>query len=77
VYMGMSLLGSFLILRWGLNRLDPNKASKEKVSPCCGVGRVESNQLAHPLWYSSASFPRDTNVPFFGAALARLAERSS
>ncbi|KAG7672074.1 putative Outer mitochondrial transmembrane helix translocase [Nannochloris sp. 'desiccata'] len=30
-YMGLSLLGSFLILRWALNRLDPNKAAKEKV----------------------------------------------
>jgi SpoVK/Ycf46/Vps4 family AAA+-type ATPase len=30
VYMGLSLLGSFLILRWALNRMDPNKAAKEK-----------------------------------------------
>lgn len=25
------MLGSFLILRWALNRLDPNKSAKEKV----------------------------------------------
>ena len=30
-YMGVSLLGSFLILRWALNRMDPNKSAKEKV----------------------------------------------
>ena len=47
-YMGLSLLGSFLILRWALNRLDPNKAAKEKVRPFMDTGRC---------WYLPVQLP--------------------
>jgi hypothetical protein len=32
-YLGVSLLGSWLILRWALDKIDPNKNAKAAVSP--------------------------------------------
>ena len=31
-YLGVSLLGSWLILRWALDKIDPNKNAKAAVS---------------------------------------------
>jgi hypothetical protein len=31
-YLGLSLLGSFLILRWAIVKMDPNKDAKASVS---------------------------------------------
>jgi hypothetical protein len=36
-YLGISMLGSWLILRWALKQLDPNKAAKAAVSSPCGM----------------------------------------
>ena len=37
-YLGFSLLGSWLILRWALKQMDPNKSSKSLVGGFTGGG---------------------------------------
>lgn len=60
LYLGASLLGSWLLLRWTLKKLDPNESNKKQVSSPTHTA-VVSRSL--PLFRSSLPTPLSTHSP--------------
>jgi SpoVK/Ycf46/Vps4 family AAA+-type ATPase len=61
LYLGASLLGSWLLLRWTLKKLDPNESNKKQVS-----SPTHTTAVFHslPLFRSSLPTPLSTHSPF-------------